>query len=347
MASSEEVSAWERIERIALAEIDRRDERFRITTRNDGDELTASIRQLGLQVPPLVQRGPAGWSVLSGFRRVDACRRLGWEHLRARVAGDHCTPYELARLSVSENALARSLNLIEVSRSLTLLERFHPERLVPAEDLAAVGLRVNPALVARLRGLCRLPEALQEGVLEESIPFPMALEIGRLDPPTALLFARVLRQLKPSLNKQREIVSLVQEIAAREDRSVSEVLEHPEAARILNADEGDGNRTTAQLRGWLRRRRFPEMVRTEENFKALRGRLGLGGGAIRLTAPKDFEGSGFTLSLDFQSVEDIKRLRDRIDKLLRHPELNALVGGKRLGFRPDAAPRDPGKERGL
>ncbi len=215
--------------------------------------------------------------IVSGFRRVAACRRLGWEHLRARVADDHRTPYELARQSVSENALTRSLNLIEVSRSLALLERLHPEGRVPAADLAAVGLPANPALVAKLTGLCRLPEPLQEGVLEESIPFPMALELGRLPPPAVLAFTRVFRQLKPSLNKQREIVTLVQEIAAREDRSVPEVLEDRELGRILDADEGDGNQKTGQVRGWLRRRRFPEMVQAEENFKALRGRLGLGG----------------------------------------------------------------------
>ncbi len=52
MALSEEVCAWERIQRIALAEIDRHDEGFRVTTRRDGDDLTASARRLGLQVPP-------------------------------------------------------------------------------------------------------------------------------------------------------------------------------------------------------------------------------------------------------------------------------------------------------
>jgi hypothetical protein len=341
MAWNEEGVAWDRLQSIALAEVDRHDEAFRITTRRDVDDLAASVARLGLQLPPLVRRGAGGWAVVSGFRRVEACRRLGWENLPARVAAEHRAPYACACLAVGENTLARALNPIEVSRSLALLERLHPERNVPPADLSALGLPINPALATKLAGLCRLPEPLQEGVLEESIPFSMALELGGLETPTALALARVFRKLRPSLNKQREILTLVREIAGREACPIPDVLEDPELGRILDVDEGDANRKTGQLRAWLRRRRFPGMARAEENFKALRGRLGLGGGPLRLTPPKDFEGTGFTLTLDFQTVADIRGLRGALDDLLRHPELPNLVGGKGYGFSASAAPRGP------
>ena len=59
---------------IPLADIDLRDERFRITTRRDCDDLNASIVRLGLQAEPLVLPGAAGLIIVSGFRRIAACR---------------------------------------------------------------------------------------------------------------------------------------------------------------------------------------------------------------------------------------------------------------------------------
>jgi len=62
---------------IPLADIDPRDERFRITTRRDSDDLHISIGRLGLQAEPLVLPGASGFVIVSGFRRIAACRGLG------------------------------------------------------------------------------------------------------------------------------------------------------------------------------------------------------------------------------------------------------------------------------
>ena len=340
-----EAAAWEHLQDIAVVEIDERDDEFRITTRRDVDDLLVSVRRFGLLVPPLVRRGPAGWVIVSGFRRVEACRRLGWEKIPARVLEARVTASTCACLAVSENALSRPLNLIEVSRALALMERLHAGGETRPPDPAAVGLPANPDHAARMGRLCRLPEPLQDGVIEESIPYAIALELGRLERPAAIAFTRWFRRLKPSLNKQREILALVLEIAAREGRALDELMQHPEIETILNSDEEDGNRKTGQLRGWLRRRRFPEIVQAEENFKALRTRLGLSG-PVRLAPPRDFEGRGFTLSMEFREVEDIRRLRGILDDLLSHPERDLLIGGKAERFKADPAPPRPGKRGG-
>ncbi len=345
MAWSEAPPAWERIQDIASAEIDRSANGFRITTRRDVDDLIVSVREFGLLVPPLVLSGPAGWVVVSGFRRVEACHRLGWQELPARVLAAHVTPYACACLAVSENALSRSLNLIEMSRGLALMERLHAGGEVPPSDLTAVGLPANPAHAARLRRLCCLPDPLQEGLLEESIPFPVALDLGHMETAGALAFTRWFRQLRPSLNKQREIIALVREIAAREDRPLPEVMADPEIDRILKETEGDNNQKTGRLRGWLRRRRFPQIVQAEENFRTLCARLGLSG-PVRLTPPKDFEGNGFTLSMDFRGVEDLRQLQGILENLLSHPERDLLIGGKRHRYRTAVEPRRPGKGNG-
>ena len=70
---------------IPLADIDPGDERFRITTRRDSDDLHLSIGRLGLRAAPLVLPGAAGFIIVSGFRRIAACQGLGWDSIPARV----------------------------------------------------------------------------------------------------------------------------------------------------------------------------------------------------------------------------------------------------------------------
>jgi len=168
-------------------------------------------------------------------------------------------------------------------------------------------------------------------VQEDAISFAMACELGRLEDDLGIAFARLFRRLKPSLNKQREIVSLVLEIAVRENIDPRQVLEECGLAQTMGPSEPDRNQEIHVLRRRLRQRRFPTLAAAEENFLARRQRLKLGAG-IQLAPPRDFEGTGFTLSLSFQSVEEVARLRGKLDELIDHPDFKILLVGKGRGF---------------
>ena len=315
---------------IPLADIDPRDERFRITTRRDSDALHLSISRLGLLDAPLVLPGAAGFSIVSGFRRIAVCRGLGWNSIRARVL-QKASPYECARKAIASNSLERPLNLIEISRALRLLDQYAPGGQAPQEDTAALGLPTHAGLAARLKTLCRLPTEAQDAVLEEALSFAMACEIGRMEEGLAVAFARLFRQLKTSLNKQREIVTLVAEIARREGIGSGQVLAEDRLSRILDAQDLDRNQKTQRIRTLLRQRRFPALVAAEDNFHSLRRRLTLGDN-LQLAPPRDFEGTRFTLTLNFESLEEIGRLRIKLDELVDRQDFKTLLTGKGRAF---------------
>lgn len=317
--------------RIPLAEIDRGDERFRITTPRSSDELHLSLQRLGLLTAPLVLSRDRGYILVSGFRRVDACRRLGWETVPARVLEAPATMYACALKSVGENSLERPLNLIETSRALRLLDRHAPGGPPPPEDAAALGLPTHAGLATRLKTLCRMPAEVQEAVLDETLSFAMACEIGQLEEGPAVAFARLFRRLKPGLNKQREIVTLVSEIACRDGIDSTAVLSEPEMIRVQDAEELDRSQKTQSIRRLLRRRRFPALTAAEDRFHALRRRLKLGAN-LQLAPPRDFEGTRYTLTLSFERLEEVERLRAQLDALVRHPDFKALLTGKGSGF---------------
>jgi hypothetical protein len=335
MASDGEVTE-ECARLIPLAHIDPRDERFRITTRRDSDDLHRSIGRLGLRAAPLLRPGAAGFIIVSGFRRIAACRGLGWDSIRARVL-QKASFYECSLKAIAANSLERPLNLIETSRALRLLEQSAPGGQVPPEDAAALGLPTHAGMAAKLKTLCRLPLEIQDAVLEEAVSFAMACEIGRMEEGPAVAFARLFRELKTSLNKQREIVTLVAEIARREGVDPRQVLAEERLTRMLEAQDLDRNQKTQRLRKLLRQRRFPALVAAEDNFHSLRQRLALGEN-LQLAPPRDFEGTRFALTLNFESLEEVGRLRVKLDELVDHPDFKTLLTGKGRGFAETSVP---------
>ena len=321
---------------IPLADIDPRDERFRITTRRDSDDLHLSIGRLGLQAEPLVLPGASGFVIVSGFRRIAACRGLGWDSIRAQVL-QKASPYICALKAIAANSLERPLNLIEISRALRLLDQYAPDGQAPPEDTAALGLPTHAGMAARLKTLCRLPAEVQDAVLEEAVSFAMACEIGRMEEGLAVALARLFRELKTSLNKQREIVTLVAEIARREGIDPMGVLSEERLSRLLDAQDLDRNQKTQRIRKLLRQRRFPALVAAEDNFHSRRQRLALGEN-LQLAPPRDFEGTRFTLTLNFESLEEVGRLREKLDELVDHPDFKALLTGKGRGFEETQVP---------
>jgi hypothetical protein len=321
---------------IPLTDIDPRDERFRITTRRDSEDLHRSIDRLGLLVAPLVLPGATGYTIVSGFRRIAACRGLGWDSIRARVL-QKASPYAFALKAIAANSLERQLNLIEISRALRLLDRYAPDGQAPPEDTAALGLPTHAGMATKLKTLCRLPADVQDAVLEEAVSFAMACEIGRMEEGLGVVFARLFRQLKTSLNKQREIVTLVAEIARCEGIDARHVLTEDRLSRMLDAQDLDRNQKTQRIRTLLRQRRFPARVAAEDNFHSLRQRLTLGEN-LQLVPPRDFEGTCFTLTLNFESLGDVGRLRVKLDELVNHPDFKTLLTGKGRGFEGASVP---------
>ncbi len=315
---------------VPLTDIDSEDERFRITTLRESAGLQKSIHRFGLCPPPLVAPDDGGFIIVSGFRRVNACQALGWNSIPVRLLRS-ASGYELALKAVAENSLERPLNLIETSRALNLLEQAAGDGRLADADALALGLPTHRGVTSQLKRLCRMPVEVQGGVLEGALSFAMACELGCMEEGLATAFARLFRRLKPSLNKQREIVSRVAEIAVRERIDPRQVLDECGLMHTTGPADPERNQQIHAIRRRLRQRRYPAVAAAEDNFLALRQRLKLGE-MIQLAPPRDFEGAGFTLTLNFQTIADVAHLRAKLDELIDHPDFNRLLTGKGRGF---------------
>jgi len=315
------------IDSVPLNRIDARDDTFRITTRTDVDDLLASIPHEGLLNPPLVIKKASAFRIISGFRRLAACSKLGREEVTARVLNPDLSPLKCLRFAISDNAFHRPLNLIETSRALHKLSTHLNTDKRLKESASSLGLPSNPSVIKKIKDLCLLPDDIQSAIIADTISLSMALDLKQLTPQCALAFAQLFSELKLSLNKQREILILVKEIARRESVSKQMVLKDRQLQDIIFDQNLDRSQKTRELRSYLRQRRFPQIVKAEAIFGYRRKQLNLGND-IKLIPPKDFEGTTYTINMSFSSIAQLKALHSKLYRMIQHPGLKKIIEHK-------------------
>lgn len=300
------------------------DKRFQVSTETNVENLTLSIQKVGLIHPLLLTARSQEYIIVSGFRRMAACQQLDWHRIPAIILDSQEGIQDCVELAIADNSLQRPLNLVEISRALGLLAGQQTADSHLAAAAANLGLPDNPRMINKLIKISGLPGQIQTGVLDNTISLAMALELGQLEADIGIAVVALFNKLKVGLNRQRELLLLIKEIAKRENISIAGVLQADEFDAIVNAEDQDRSIKNRQLRAYLRRRRYPMITRAEENFKIHLKQLNLGRG-IRLMPPKEFEGNTYQLSLDFESLSELADLRSKVDQLVENTSLKKIL----------------------
>jgi len=309
---------------IPLSRINSEDLTYRITTESAVDGLVSSIKAVGLISPPLLVKKNSEFTIVCGFRRIAACRSLGWADIEAGILPPDIGPLDCAKLAITDNALQRPLNPIEISRSFSMLSAFFSDRSELAKAASALGLPENLSVIRKTERLSLLSEFLQKGILSDTLSPIMALELNKLEPDVCAAFSELFETLKPSLNKQREMLTRIREIAVREDMSVMDVFQENGFQEILNNRETDRNQKLRKLRFYLKRRRFPAITRAEQAYETRVKELRLGNG-VQLIHPPDFEGTVYTLNLSFRNLAELKERSATLERIIQDPTLKKIL----------------------
>ncbi|MGA9263218.1 MAG: ParB N-terminal domain-containing protein [Desulfobacterales bacterium] len=308
---------------LSLESLHLRDMHYRITTSDAIDKLKNSIAALGVLDPPILRQKADGYQIVAGFRRIDACRLLGRYDIRARVLPTDIDDSTCVRLAIADNSLQRPLDLIETARALKLLSEVVTDEMELSRQAAVLALPDNPSLMRKIMSLTTLPAGLQNRLTAGELAMAMALELKRLDSTTAESMGRLFADLKLGLNRQRELLSLLTEIARREGITLAELLTEPALLNLMSAPDLERSQKAGQLRSLLRRRRYPVMSAATARFQDLVRQLHLGPG-IQLVPPGNFEGTTYTLAITFDRLDQLRDRSLQIENLLRSQTLKAF-----------------------
>ncbi|TVR87336.1 MAG: hypothetical protein EA428_13270 [Spirochaetaceae bacterium] len=168
------------------------------------------------------------------------------------------------------------------------------------------------AFRARMLRFEALPNAAREAVLNETIDLKTA-ERCRALPEECLRWLSDPQYLEAGLSfsSTRQLLSLLREIWLRDGLAPDDCL------KLLEGAVADSEPVA-----YLRRRRYPELVKREQRFEELRRETTAGSG-VELSAPPYFEGDSFELRFRFSSRAELTRRRealhhieDRFDEFL-------------------------------
>jgi ParB family transcriptional regulator, chromosome partitioning protein len=310
---------------VALDLIDDADPTFRISFGRSDRFIEASVRHVGLIHAPFLLSLRDRYRIISGFARIAACRRLGWTQIPVRCLPADTPPATCALLAIADNAVQRELNIVEQARSWCLLagdDSWGQER---AAILQSLGMSVNAQWGGILKQVARMPEHLQFGLVEGTIALPVALRLHELqDAADAEALAGLMQDLRLGLNRQRELLDWVQQIALREGLSISDLVNQDPVAQWRIDETNDRGHKAQKIREFLRKRRYPQITANEERYAGYLKKLDLSKN-IHLTPPPYFEGRSFQLRIDFQSRHDLQTAREELRKVLESCVLNDIL----------------------
>ena len=312
------------LESIPLAHINAADTTYRITTAKRGDNLINSIAAIGLMSPPIVYPDTTGYRIIAGFRRIEACRDLGWTHIKVRLLSVECDEMTLVMWAIADNSLQRPLNLLESSRSLSLLSKVTVDARHLSKCAAILSLPANPEMITKLISLITMATTIQRGVKSGDLTLAMALELDQIAPPTGEALALMFIDLRLGLNRQRELKSLLFEIAKREDRSIDELLVEKKVKQIIDNEGLNNPQKSKQLLDLLHKRRYPAISEKSARFDGLVKTLRLGSG-VKLTPPVNFEGTSYTLSIAFDGKDQLEQRAKCLEVLKRSDKLKKFM----------------------
>ena len=310
---------------VSIPEIDTSDDTCRLSLRTDPAPLIASIRHVGLINPPILwQRQDLKYKIVCGFCRVMACKELGWHEIKVRVLRGSPTELDLLKLAILDNRSHRQLSVVEQAHGIQKLSPHVPRRNRLQILSSLLGFPQNQKVFKKIEALSRLPGAVQAGVMDEIVSFEAAVDLSEFSDEDVLSFFNFFKVLKLSQNKQREVITLVQEIAIREDLQPIDVLQSKEVKRILNRRKLNRNEKGSKVRAHLKQRRFPALVKAEERFSKELKALKLSE-HLHMTPPPYFETGLYTLRMTFRNMKDFEDRRRTLDAMAKKPALKRLL----------------------
>jgi ParB family chromosome partitioning protein len=288
---------------IPLRKINLRDERFRTSYFFDLDPLARSIRRIGLTSPPLLRKEGRAWTIVSGWKRVLACRALGLKEIAALITEEK-NDKRLFPRALEENVAVRALGTPEKAEVILklgglgisdrkILRTFFPLLGLPA---AADHLDTILALAAAEDGVKRLAE-------EKNLPLPMVRALLRFRPAER---RRLLPLLGPlGRNKLKEFLDDLWEVGQRDSVPARRILQRKEIRRALAPTGLSLLQKAERVRSVLKRMRYPRLSAREEAFAAALRRIAWPKDVAIQHAPF-FEDDHVMVSFRFKNLAELK-----------------------------------------
>lgn len=294
--------------------------RFLPVDRDRQKRLFTDVAKNGILSPPILinDKDSGKFIIVSGFKRLLAFLKTGEKYFNALVM-DYCRDsfvkgFYLRWSDNGSESSDESLTFYARARLYKMLyeiTEIFPEIDFQKERDYCFGK--NKSFIRKISLFAETPLFVQKSFLNQVIALPVLFEVLKYDCQEIRNILTFFQELSPGLNRQRELLSLVEELSHNEDKSISEIIGEDFISETVSDDKLSRPQKLSTVISHLTEKRYPEMIRLRESFVSLAKESDLSENP-KIIHPKNFEDSNFKIELKFNNIETYLKLCKKMSK---------------------------------
>ena len=296
--------------KISLAQIFVPERNVRITFGDPPEQLENSIREIGVLNPIHVRPQNDRFAVVLGFSRFKILSKLGAEKTEGRIVSSATQDRDYFLINIYDNLSQREFQPLEKAVILEKAGHFFTEEDVIQKIMPVIGMNPSAKNYRRFVKLMSLPPQALNDLREGRFNLKNATYLLRFSPDEQKSIVDFLNKLLIGVNLRKEIMENLYECSRREGCSASEIIRSPEI-NVLLKQKKSLKEKVENIRGFLRKKRYPRLSEAEQKFDDFRSSLKTPP-QISIQAPPFFENRDYKVTVRFQNPDE---LRDRLNKL--------------------------------
>ncbi len=315
---------------VECAQIDFDDTTFLMSYPLQSPAVLSSVGTVGV-IHPIVLSGCCAccgaYRIVMGFRRAYACRGLDIPVVNAYISQvDPDDPGTMFFLALHENLAHRTFNDVEKSVILSkLLHQFAcPQDDVIRKYMPLLKLNPSEKVLESYLQIARFEEAMKEFLAAHTLPMTVIDLLSSLSVDDRGAVFELISRLKFGVNKIRDVLTHLEEIALRDHCSIQDILHEAEIQHILHHPKYPTPQKAERIRRLLREKRFPGLSTIEHDYQASLKALAAPTG-VQLKTDRFFEDDTLTAAFRFQTPEQLKIIAEDLVRLSETPELQDVL----------------------
>jgi len=318
------------IRKTPIQQIDLSDDTFSVNYLPDVQKLRTSIEEVGLIQPVLLRKKRDQYQIICGFRRISAMEELGKSEIESRVfEEDGRGEFQLFSLSLHENLTTRGFNAVEKAIALDkLIHRFQIDPAAVIKTfLPLFSLEPNEKILNTYLSLAQMEDEIKTYVLKEEVSRSNIRKLSALTPDDRMAILSLISPLKLSENRLKEVLTLSEEIARRNQCQEKDIVQRSEIQTILSQKELTPSQKTERIKKVLTDLRYPKLNQLEKAFEKKRKDLNLPSN-ISLQHPAFFEGKRLKIEFQFETKEEYRSMVSSLSLLADKKEFREILEDK-------------------
>ena len=306
---------------VAVDSIDLDDQLTSFSLDAPPDALQQSIKEVGIIHP--VTLTPIGdrFRIICGHRRVKISSLLKIKEIPARILNSVMSDESVLMLNLSENQVHRRYSDIEKGLILCkLLEIKVPENRITEKYMPMLSLERSKKLLDDYPNVRQLTPGLKTLLHEMNVPFRTFSVFFSWDTESVKSAEIFFSILRPGVNKWRDLLEWIDEIATRDEIPPLNLFELPEVQSALNQSDLAPNDRYNRIRQVLYYRRYPILSDLKIRLARALDELKLDD-KTRVHFQDSFESDEIRIEMKFRTREQFV---SQLEKLVRASDSEAL-----------------------